>query len=200
MTMAQERARLAREQAEAKAAIAADNRAVQPTHTATTTAITDVPFMLDLQSTSATPMLPAAEVMSNHHTYAKLPEQHRQALDRGGEKLFRGATVAAIWKEWRHGGDCPCVKSLLREAKSNGRLTLRGTGKEEQKVKTEPSKKRRLPEAIETLTEWGLPEHEAVRQVDELLLMFGVTKICPKFDAFLYKHQMNHPKKGVDPK
>ncbi len=119
MTMAQERARLAREQAEAKAAIAADNRAVQPTHTATTTAITDVPFMLDLQSTSATPMLPAAEVMSNHHTYAKLPEQHRQALDRGGEKLFRGATVAAIWKEWRHGGDCPCVKSLLREAKSN---------------------------------------------------------------------------------
>jgi len=119
MTMAQERARLAREQAEAKAAIAADNRALQPTHTATTTAITDVPFMLDLQSTSATPMLPAAGVMSNHHTYAKLPEQHRQALDRGGEKLFRGATVAAIWKEWRHGGDCPCVKSLLREAKSN---------------------------------------------------------------------------------
>ena len=67
-------------------------------------------------------------------------------------------------------------------------------------MKTELSKKRSLPEAIEALTEWALPEHEAVRQVDELLLAFGVTKICRKFGAFLYKHQMNHPKKGVDPK
>ena len=78
-------------------------------------------------------MLPAAEVMSIHHIYAKLPEQHRQALDRGQEKLFRGATAAAIWQEGRRGGGCPCVKSLLREAKSDGRLTLRGTGKESRK-------------------------------------------------------------------
>jgi len=41
MVMAQERARLAREQAEAEAAIAGDDRAVQPTHTATAT--TDIP-------------------------------------------------------------------------------------------------------------------------------------------------------------
>ena len=92
------------------------------------------------------------------------------------------------------------MKSLLREAKSDGRLTLRSTGKGERKVKTELSKKRRLPEAIEALSEWGLPEHEAVRQVGELLLTFDVTRICPEFDAFLYNHQMNHPKKGVDPK
>ncbi len=39
-----------------------------------------------------------------------------------------------------------------------------------------------------------------MRQVGELLLTSGVTKICPEFDAFLYKHQMNHLKKGVDPK
>jgi len=60
--------------------------------------------MLDLQSTSATLMLrkPAAEVMKIHHKYAKLPEQHRQALDRGREQLLQAATIAAIWKG-RHG-------------------------------------------------------------------------------------------------
>jgi len=70
MVMAQERARLAREQAEAKADIAADDRAVQPTHTATATATTDIPCMLNLQSTSAMSTQPAAEAMRNHHTYA----------------------------------------------------------------------------------------------------------------------------------
>ena len=48
MVMAQERARLARTQPEAEAAIAAGNRAVQPTQTATAT--TDIPCMLNLQS------------------------------------------------------------------------------------------------------------------------------------------------------
>ena len=60
------------------------------------------------------------------------------------------------------------MKALLQEAKSDGRLTLRSTGKGEQNVKAELSKKRRLPEAIQALTKWGLPEHEAVRQVGEL--------------------------------
>jgi len=72
MVMAQERARLAREQAEAEAAIAADNRAVQPTHTATATATTDIPRMLNLHSTSAMSTLPAAEAMRNHHICANL--------------------------------------------------------------------------------------------------------------------------------
>ena len=70
MVMAQERARLAREQAEADAAIAADNRGVQPTQTATAT--TDIPCMLNLQATSAMSKLSAAEAMHNHDTCAKL--------------------------------------------------------------------------------------------------------------------------------
>jgi len=99
MVMAQEPASLAREQAEAKAAIAADNRAVHPTHTATAT--TDIPCMLNLQSTSAILTQPAAKAMRNHHTYANLPGQQRQALDSGGRLLFSGDSVASIWKEWQ---------------------------------------------------------------------------------------------------
>ena len=53
--MAQERARLAREQAEAEAAIPADNKAVQPTHMAKSMATKDIPGMLNLESTSAMP-------------------------------------------------------------------------------------------------------------------------------------------------
>ena len=64
---------------------------------------------------------------------------------------------------------------MLREAKGDNRLTLHSTGKGEQKVSTELSRKPRLPEAIEALTEWGLLEYEAVRQVGELLLRFDVT-------------------------
>lgn len=71
--MAQERARLARGQAEAEAAIAADNRAFQPTQTATAT--TDEPCMLNLQATPAMSTLPAAEAMRNHDTCAKLGGQ-----------------------------------------------------------------------------------------------------------------------------
>ncbi|DBA84438.1 TPA: hypothetical protein ACH3X1_006070 [Trebouxia sp. C0004] len=102
MVMAHERARLARQQAEAEAAIAADNRAVQPTQTATAT--TDIPCMLNLRSTSAIPMLPAAEATRDHHTCTILPAQRRHALDTGGRVLFRGDSVAAIWREWQHGG------------------------------------------------------------------------------------------------
>jgi len=82
-------ARLAREQAEAEAAIAAGDRAVQPTHTATATATTDIPCMLSLQSTSAMSTPPAAEAMRNHHTCANLPAQQRQALDTGGRKIVQ---------------------------------------------------------------------------------------------------------------
>ena len=60
-------------------------------------------------------------------------------------------------------------------------------------------KKQHLPQAIHVLTKQGLPEQEAVRQVDELLLKFGVTKVRAKFDAFLWRHQMKSPKKGMDP-
>ncbi len=128
MLMAQERARLAREQAEAEAAIAADDRAVQPTHTTTATATTDIPCMLTLQSTSAMSTLPGAEAMRNPHTYANLPAQQRQAHP-GGRRSFRGDSVAAVWKEWQYGCGYASVKSLLRESQSSGKMTWRGSGK-----------------------------------------------------------------------
>ncbi len=71
----------------------------------------------------------AAEVMKIHHTYAKLPEQHRQALNRGREKLLQAATIAAKRQEGQHGSDCLCVKRLLQEAQSNSKQTLLSTGK-----------------------------------------------------------------------
>ncbi len=199
--VAQERASLAIEQAEAKAAIAADDRAVQPTHTVTATATTDIPCMLNLQSTSAMSTLPAAEAMRNHHTYANLPAQQRQALDTGGRRLFRGDSVAAIWKEWQYGGEYASVKSLLHESKSSGKMTWRGSGKGtiKQSERSELCKKQHLPQAIHVLIKQGLPEQEAVRQVDELLLKFGITNIRTKFDAFLWRHQMKSPKKGLKP-
>ncbi len=172
IVMAQARARLAGEQAEAEAAIAADNRA---THTATAT--TDIPCMLNLQSTSAMSMLPGAEAMRNHQTCANSPAQQRQALDTGGRRLFRGDSVAAIWKEWQYGGEYASVKSLLRESKSSGKMTWRGSGKGtvKQSERSELSKKQHLPQAIHALIKQGLPEQEAVRQVAELLLKFGIT-------------------------
>jgi len=70
-------------------------------------------------------------------------------------------------------------------------MTLCGSGKGEQKVMTGLSKKHRLPEAIEALIKWSLQAiartWSRLRAVDELLLIFEVTQICPKFDAFLYK-------------
>jgi len=199
MVMAQERARLAREQAEAEAAIAADNRAVQPSQTATAT--TDIPCMLNLQSTSAMSTLPAAEAMRNHDVCAKLGAQQRQGLDTGGRRLFRGDSVATICREWQYGGEYASVKSLLPESKSSGKLTWRGSGKgsAKQSERSELSKKQHLPQAIHALIKQGLPEQEAVRQVDELLLKFGITTIRAKFDAFLWRQQMKSPKKGVEP-
>lgn len=201
MVMAQERARLAREQAEAEAAIAADNRAVQPTQTATATATTDIPCMLNLQSTPAMSTLPAAEAMRNHDVCARLGAQQRQGLDSGGRRLFRGDSIATIWREWQYGGEYASVKSLLRESKSSGKLTWRGGGKgsAKQSARSELSKKELLPQAIHALIKQGLPEQEAVRQVDELLLKFGITTIRAKFDAFLWRQQMKSPKKGVEP-
>lgn len=38
-----------------------------------------------------------------------------------------------------------------------------------------------------------------MRQVDELLLKFGITTIRAKFDAFLWRQQMKSPKKGFEP-
>ena len=115
--------------------------------------------------------------------------------------MFRGDSVAAIWKEWQYGGEYASVKSLLCESKSSGKMTWRGSGKGtvKQSERSELSKKQHLPQAIYVLIKQGLPEQDAVRQVDELLLKFGMTKIRAKFDAFLWRHQMKNPKKGVEP-
>ena len=123
MVVAQERARLAREQAEAEAVIAAADRAIQRTHTLT--AVTDIPCMLNLQSTSAVSTLPAAEAMRNQHTCAQLGAQQRQS----GTKLFRRESVAAIWTEWQLGGEYASVKSLLCESRSSSKMTRSGSGK-----------------------------------------------------------------------
>ena len=48
--------------------------------------------------------------------------QQRQGLDTGG-KLFRGDSVAEIWREWQYGGEYASVKSLLHESKSSGKMT-----------------------------------------------------------------------------
>ncbi len=76
-------------------------------------------------------------------------------------------------------------------------MTWRGSGKGtiKQSERSELCKKQHLPQAIHVLIKQGLPEQEAVRQVDELLLKFGTTKIR----AFLWRHQMKSPKKGVEP-
>ena len=109
--------------------------------------------------------------------------------------------MATIWREWQYGGEYASVKSLLHESKRSKKLTWRGSGKgaAQQSERSELSKKQHLPQAIHALIKKGLPEQEAVRQVDKLLLKFGITTIRAKFDAFLWRQQMRSPKKGVEP-
>ena len=80
-------------------------------------------------------------------------------------------------------------------------MTWRGSGKgsAKQSGRSELSKKQHLPQAIHALIKQGLPEQEAERQVDGLLLKFGITTIRAKFDAFLGRQLMKSPKKGVEP-
>jgi len=85
---------------------------------------------------------------------------------------------------------------------SNANVLIRTYGSHctvKQSERSELSKKQHLQQAIHVLIKQGLPEQEAVTQVGELLLKFGITKIRAKFDAFLWRHQMKSPKKGVDP-
>ena len=111
MVMAQGQARLAREQAEAEAAIAADDRAVQPTRTATATATTDIPCMLSLQSISTMSTLPAAEAMRNHDIWV---HNRGKGLIQVEERCSE-ETVLLLWREWQYGGEYASVKSLLCE-------------------------------------------------------------------------------------
>ena len=77
---------------------------------------------------------------------------------------------------------CASVKSLLCEGKQ-GKMTLRGTGMNHDKTKSELAKKRHLPEAIDALIKQGTPELEAVQQVEKLTCEFGLERIRQKFDA-----------------
>ena len=141
--------------------------------------------------------LPAAEAMRNHDICDQVGTQQRQGLDTSGRKLFRGDSVPTIWREWQYGGEYASVKGLLRESKSNGKMTWRGSekGAAKQSERSELSKKQHLPQAIHALIKQGLPEQEAVRQLVELLLKFGITMIRAKFDAFLWRQQTKIPKK-----
>ncbi len=59
---------------------------------------------------------------------------------------------------------------------------------------------RHLPQAsYVALIDRGVPQHEALRQIDELLLKFGLKRTCQKFDAFIYRNQWQKPQPEVDP-
>ena len=75
---------------------------------------------------------------------------------------------------------------MLRESRSSSKATWRGSekGTVKQSERSEMSKKQHLLQAIHALIKQGLPEQEAVRQVDELLLKSGITTIRAKFNAF----------------
>ena len=176
MRMSQERAQLAKEIAEADAAIAADNRAAQAAQTQTTARaardlLLDPGCKMPLVSgyTDVLIQPPAA----NHKP---------SVVKTAGVKLFRGTTTAAVWKEWLHGGDYVSVKSLLYEGAS-GKLSLRGSGENHVNTKSELAKTRHLPEAIEALRDQGLSRIEAVKQVKKLTCEFGPNRICQKFNA-----------------
>jgi len=96
------------------------------------------------------------------------------------------------------GGEHASVESWLRSGKE-GRLTLRGSGESLAKTESELAKKRHLPEAIEALIKQGLPEHEALKQVEDLTCEFGLHRTRQKFDAFLKRHQMRYAKRSVNP-
>ena len=62
------------------------------------------------------------------------------------------------------------------------------------------AKKRHLPEAIEALSDEGLPENEAMKQIEKLIYEFGLNRIHQKLDVFLMRHQMRCPKRNVKSK
>ena len=203
MRMSQERAQLAKEIAEADAAIAADNRAVQAAQTQTMARAAR-----DLQSAPGCKMplapgckMPLASGCRDVLIQPPAANHKHSVVKTSGTKLFRGTTIA-VWKDgysmegWLHGGDHASVKSLLYEGKS-GKLSLRGSGENHANTKSELAKQRHLPEAIEALRDQGLSEIEAVKQVKKLTCEFGLNRICQKLNAFLLRHQMRYPKRNV---
>ncbi len=117
MQMAQERARLAKENAKADAAIAADNRAVQAAQAQMiATAARELPVMQELDPSCEMPLASAGKAVPIQQPTA----YHKQTVKTTGVNLFRGQSIAAVWKEWQHGGDYASVKSWLREGKDAG--------------------------------------------------------------------------------
>ena len=90
---------------------------------------------------------------------------HKHNAKTVGVKLFRGTTTAAVWKDWLYGGDDASVKSLLCEGRG-GKLSLQGSGENHINSKSELAKQLHLPEAVEAFRIQGLPEIEAMKQVD----------------------------------
>ena len=89
----------------------------------------------------------------------------------------------------------PVSKACCVRVKAMAKWRGSEKGAAKQSERSELSKKQHLPQAIHALIKQGLPEQEAVRQLDELLLKFGITMIRAKFDAFLWRQQTKIPKK-----
>jgi len=200
--MAQERAGLVQRLAEAESSVVvgqhrqAADASIQA-NTIAAAAPTDLRKVLD--ASPVPPMLPVGNSVPSQQCHSDLFVQREEAIGRAGIKLFRGNSVAAVWKEWQYGGERDSVKSWLHKGKKNARLTLRGSGRGIQSTKSELSKKRHLPEAVEALIKQGRPESEALRQIDKLANDFGLRSIRAQSDAFLLRHQMQYPKYKVNP-
>ncbi len=114
MQMAQERARLAKEKVKADIAIAADNRAVQAAQAqmiATTARY--LPVMQESDSRCEMPLASADKSVQIQQLTATPSADHNQTVKTLGMKLFRGRSIAAVWKEWHCGGAQASVKSRL---------------------------------------------------------------------------------------
>ncbi len=96
MQMSQERAQLAKEIAEADAAIAADNRAVQAAQAQTTArAARDLPMRQELDPGCKMPLVSGYKDVLIQPSAAN----HKHNVKTVGVKLFRGTTTVAVWKE-----------------------------------------------------------------------------------------------------
>ena len=153
---------------------------------ATAAAARDLPIMQQLDPSSALPSEPASKPVATQQTIATSPTDHKQAVKALGVTLFRGESIAAVWKEWHYGGGNASVKSWLCVGKDS-RLTLRGRGENSAKTTSELAKKRHLPEAIDALIKQGLPELDTLEQVEDLTCTFDLNTIRQKFDAFPLK-------------
>lgn len=108
--LAQERATMAQETAnfDAEQQRQAVNASTLATRT-TAAAATDIPDMQVLNPSSALPSGPTGKQVTSQQPFSELPAAKGQPHSKTGTKLFKGNSIAAIWKEWQYGGDYDSV-------------------------------------------------------------------------------------------